>query len=224
MRILLLEDDRILGLGLRDFLQTDGHLVDWFSCLADVQLLAGEPYDVMLVDWQLPDGSGLSWVRQLRKRGDQVPILVLTAKDRLSDRIQGLDSGADDYLIKPFEPEELLARIRAVRRRTFGAHGTVSQFGDVVVDFQDRQVLKAGALVGLTSREWAVLEALATRVGRVVSKTDLEALVAGAENENCSNALEVHVSNLRKKLGKQAILTVRGFGYKIGAGSEAEHG
>lgn len=217
MRILLLEDDRLLGSGLKNFLQAEGHSVDWFSCLGEVGMVVDEPYDVMLVDWQLPDGSGLDWVRQVRRRRNNTPVLVLTAKDRLSDRIQGLDSGADDYLIKPFEPEELLARIRAVRRRAFGQKGDLCCIGQVEIDFQNRSVLKGGIPVVLTAREWSVLEALATRAGRVVSKMDLDALVAGSENDNNSNALEVHVSNLRRKLGKDVVLTVRGFGYKIGA-------
>lgn len=217
MRILLLEDDRILGLGLVNFLHDEGHTVDWFSCLGEVRMVVDEPYDVMLVDWQLPDGSGLDWVRSVRRRKEATPILVLTAKDRLNDRIQGLDSGADDYLVKPFDPEELLARIRAVRRRTFGTKGDVFHIGDFEIDFPNRTVRPSEAGVSLTTREWAVLEALATRAGRVVSKGDLETLVAGGESDTNSNALEVHISHLRRKLGKDAVLTVRGFGYKFGA-------
>ena len=121
MRLLLLEDDVILGEGLRDFLRAEGHVVDWCQRLAQAEVLREEPYDALLVDWQLPDGSGLDWVRAIRRQGDGTPVLILTARDLLADRVRGLDTGADDYLVKPFDPEELSARIRAVRRRTAGS-------------------------------------------------------------------------------------------------------
>jgi len=120
MRLLLLEDDDLLGEGLRDFLRAEGHVVDWCTSLADAAALHGEPFDALLVDWQLPDGSGLQWLAARRARGDFTPALMLTARDRVDDRIQGLNSGADDYLVKPFAPEEMLARLRAVVRRGGG--------------------------------------------------------------------------------------------------------
>ena len=123
MRLLLIEDDDILGEGLRDFLRADGHSVDWCRSLHEAAACRGEPYDALLVDWQLPDGSGLAWLQTQRRQGDATPALMLTARDRLDDRIQGLDSGADDYLVKPFEPEELAARLRAVTRRRAGSAG-----------------------------------------------------------------------------------------------------
>ena len=216
MRLLLIEDDTILGEGLRDFLRTDGHRVDWCDCLAATDALRGEPYDAWLVDWQLPDGSGLDWVRGRRARGDATPVLMLTARDRLGDRIAGLDAGADDYLIKPFAPEELSARLRAVSRRSgAGAAQSRSRFGGVEVDLGARTAFAYGRRADLTAREWAVLEALVLRAGRIVPKSDLEKLVHGFDSEVASNALEVHVSALRRKLGRELIETVRGMGYRI---------
>ena len=173
MKLLLLEDDPILGEGLRDFLRAEGHTVDWAQRLLDARCLVGEHHDALLVDWHLPDGSGLDWVRSLRRQNDTRPILMLTARDLLKDRITGLESGADDYLVKPFEPEELLARLHAVHRRAAGAPS-----------------------------------------GRIVEKAALEGLVGGDGNAQ-SNVIEVHIANLRRKLGRSLIETVRGLGYRI---------
>ncbi|HYR26450.1 MAG TPA: response regulator transcription factor [Aquabacterium sp.] len=220
MRLLLLEDDVILGEGLRDFLQAEGHLVDWARALREAQAWADEPYDALLVDWQLPDGSGVDWVRALRRQRDARPMIVLTARDLLADRIQGLDAGADDYLVKPFEPEELVARLHAIRRRVGGSLTGHLQFGPVVVDLAGRSVTlqrvgQRAESVELTAREWGLLEALATRAGRIVSRTDLERLMLGQGSEVSSNALEVHIASLRRKLGRDLIDTVRGLGYRI---------
>ena len=217
MRLLLIEDDDILGEGLRDFLRAEGHGVDWCRRLRDTAAYRGEPYDALLVDWQLPDGSGLDWLREQRARGDATPAVMLTARDRLTDRIEGLDSGADDYLVKPFAPEELVARLRAVSRRASGGTAARRRFAAVEVDLSARRVWLAGAPVDLTAREWAVLEALVLRAGRIVGKADLEKIVLGFESELASNALEVHVSALRRKLGRELIDTVRGLGYRIEA-------
>lgn len=216
MRLLLIEDDDILGEGLRDFLRADGHAVDWCRTLRAVDACRGEPYDALLVDWQLPDGSGLAWLQSRRRHGDDTPALMLTARDRLSDRIDGLDAGADDYLVKPFAPEELSARLRAVSRRRAGAASARLTLGPVEIDLGAHQAWRAGERVELTAREWAVLEALLLRTGRVVAKSDLERLVLGFDAELASNALEVHVSNLRRKLGRELIETVRGLGYRVG--------
>ena len=215
MRLLLLEDDPLLGDGLRDFLQGDGHVVDWCRSLHEAQALLGEPFDALLVDWQLPDGSGLDWLRARRARGDHTPALMLTARDRLHHRIEGLDGGADDYLVKPFAPEELTARLRALGRRMTGGGSALRRFGDIEVDLTARAVRAHGARVDLTAREWAVLEALVLRAGRIVPKADLERLVLGFTTELASNALEVHVSALRRKLGRDLIETVRGLGYRV---------
>ena len=219
MRLLLIEDDPTLGEGLRDFLRADGHRVDWCERLAATEALRGEPYDALLVDWQLPDGSGLDWLRARRARGDATPALMLTARDRLGDRIAGLDSGADDYLVKPFAPEELSARLRAVSRRSgAGAAQARSRFGRVEIDLAARAAYTQGERAELTAREWTVLEALVLRAGRIVPKADLEKLVHGFDSEVASNALEVHVSALRRKLGRDLIETVRGLGYRIDEG------
>jgi two-component system OmpR family response regulator len=217
MRLLLIEDDPTLGEGLRDFLRADAHRVDWCASLADTDALRGEPYDAWLVDWQLPDGSGLDWVAARRARGDKTPALMLTARDRLADRVRGLDAGLDDYLVKPFAPEELAARLRAVSRRSgAGAAQSRAAFGTVEVDLAARAAFVEGQRADLTAREWAVLEALVLRAGRIVPKVDLEKIVLGFESELASNALEVHVSALRRKLGRELIETVRGMGYRVG--------
>lgn len=215
MRLLLLEDDTFLGSGLQSYLQAEGHVVDWCQRVAQAAVLRSETYDALLVDWQLPDGSGLDWVRALRRAGDKTPVVVLTARDLLSDRIQGLDSGADDYLVKPFDPEELSARIRAVCRRAGGHAGDRLVFGPLQIDLAARCAWRDGTRVDLTQREWALTEALALRAGRVVAKSDLDGLVLGLDADVNSNALEVHVSSLRKKLGHNAIKTVRGMGYRL---------
>ncbi len=234
MRLLLLEDDPLLGEGLRDFLRAEGHVVEWCATLSSAQALGDEPFDALLVDWQLPDGSGVDWVRSRRALGDARPVLLLTARDRLADRIRGLDSGADDYLVKPFAPEEMLARLRAVLRRTSASAAAprVDVGGGVHVDLAGRSVWRVpevvdgaggaegaeaaeGERVELTAREWAVLEALVRRAGRVVTKSELDRLVMGLDAHVQSNALEVHVSALRRKLGKDLIDTVRGLGYRV---------
>ena len=217
MRLLLLEDDDILGDGLQAFLRAEGHQVDWCRALADAEALRGEPYDALLVDWQLPDGSGLDWLRKRRAHGDATPALMLTARDRLGDRVEGLDSGADDYLVKPFAPEELVARLRAVGRRAAGGAASRRRFGAVEVDLAARTAFVDRHAVPLTAREWALLEAMVLRAGRIVPKAELEKLVHGFDAEIASNAIEVHVSALRRKLGHALIETVRGLGYRIDA-------
>lgn len=215
MRVLLIEDDLLLGEGLRDFLRAEGHVVDWCKQLSQAQALAhSEPFDAWLVDWQLPDGSGLQWLRQQRQRGATTPALMLTARDTVSDRIEGLDGGADDYLVKPFAPEELAARLNACVRRHQPHRLRLA--GGIELEWASRAAWVAGEAVGLTSREWALLEALARRVGRWVSKSDLEQLVLGMDGALAnSNSLEVHISNLRRKLGRDGIETQRGMGYRV---------
>ena len=219
MRILLVEDDDLLGEGLVAFLRCEGHVVDWARSVAAANVRLGEVFDAWLVDWQLPDSSGLDWLRQGRADGDTTATIMLTARDRLPDRLKGLDSGADDYLVKPFAPEELAARLRAVCRRSAGAATHRVQVGPrpagIEVDLGARCAFVSGLRAELTGREWAVLEALTLRAGRIVSKGELEQLVLGFESELSSNALEVHVSNLRRKLGHDVLATVRGLGYRV---------
>ena len=216
MRLLLIEDDPVLGEGLRDFLRLEQHLVDWCRNLQQARALHSEPFDALLVDWQLPDGSGLEWLRAKRATGDTTPALMLTARDLLSDRIEGLDGGADDYLVKPFAPEELCARLRAVVRRAASTGAAVLKVGAVAIDLAAHSARLSGTLVDLTAREWSVLQALCHRAGRVVLKSDLERLTVGFDADVSSNALEVHISSLRRKLGRDLIETVRGLGYRLG--------
>jgi two-component system OmpR family response regulator len=215
MRLLLIEDDALLGEGLADYLRSEGHQVDWFATLAPLRTVAQEPYDAWLVDWNLPDGSGLQWLASQRARGQTTPAIMLTARDRLADRIDGLDGGADDYLVKPFAPEELAARVRVLARRQAGGAGALRQFGPVQVDLAARAVQVDGVRADLTAREWGLLEALVLRAGRIVTKPELDALANGFDGESSSNALEVHISNLRRKLGRALIETVRGLGYRV---------
>lgn len=213
MRLLLLEDDAILGDGLNDFLRSEGHAVVWCQTMVEAIAVETEAFDAWLVDWQLPDGSGRQWIERQRRAGRRTPALMLTARDRLADRVAGLDAGADDYLVKPFAPEELAARLRAVRRR--GLPVGRLQAGPVQIDLEARAAFTAAGRADLTAREWAVLEALARRVGRLVAKGELEQLVLADAAELNSNALEVHVSGLRRKLGRELIETVRGLGYRL---------
>jgi two-component system OmpR family response regulator len=217
MRLLLLEDDPILGEGLRDFLAAEGHVVDWCRHLSAARAaVRGEPFDAWLLDWQLPDGSGRLWLSELRAAGRQTPALLLTARDQLADRIEGLDAGADDYLVKPFAPEELAARLRALLRRQQGGAPLLKLRPGLSIDLAGRRGWAGGAEVELTAREWAVLEALGLRAGRWVAKGQMEKLVLGFDGEPAvSNALEVHVANLRRKLGRDAIESRRGMGYRV---------
>jgi len=217
MRLLLIEDDDILGEALRDYLRAEGHAVDWFRSLQQANSARGEPFDAWLLDWQLPDGSGLDWLRARRAKGEATPTLMLTARDRLVDRVSGLDGGADDYLVKPFAPEELAARLRAVCRRSAGAADACVRTGAVLIDLRARAAFRDDERVELTAREWALLEALALRSGRIVLKGELERLVHGFDSQIASNTLEVHISSLRKKLGREVIDTVRGLGYRLDA-------
>ena len=216
MRILLLEDDRILGEALRDFMRTDDHVVEWCSRLSEARAAyAHQPYDALVIDWQLPDGSGLAWLQSLREGHDHTPALMITARDQLTDRLAGLNTGADDYLVKPFEPEELVARLRAVRRRAAGSPAPVMQLGPVTLDLNAKSASLHGQPVALTSREWVLLEALVLRKGRTVSKSELEDLAMGFDGSLSDNALDVHISAIRRKLGKDIIQTLRGLGYRV---------
>lgn len=218
MRLLLVEDDVTLGDAVREYLAAQGHVVDWAKCVADARAAAFEPFDVILLDWRLPDGSGVDWLRGLRASpgaNQRVPVLLLTARDQLNDRIEGLDAGADDYLVKPFELAELAARVRAVSRRAAGQPQPVLKAGQVALDPAARSVTVGGRPVELTAREYALLEALLRRAGHIVSRADLEQLLYGYDVEIASNAIEVHLSSLRRKLGRGVIETVRGMGYRL---------
>ena len=216
MRHLLVEDDPVLGDAVRAFLQAHGEVVDWVPCLAEARVAAREPFDAILLDWNLPDGSGVQWLRELRARpsaNEATPVLLLTARDTLDDRVLGLDAGADDYLIKPFELAELAARVRSVTRRAVGQAHVTLHAGPVALDTVARQVTLDGRVVDCTAREYMLLEALMRRAGHIVSRPDLEQLLYGYDVRVSSNAVEVHLSSLRRKLGRDLIDTVRGLGY-----------
>jgi two-component system OmpR family response regulator len=218
MRLLLVEDDATLGDAVRDYLVEQGHVVDWSKCVAVAREAVREPFDVILLDWRLPDGSGIEWLRGVRMReglNQHVPVLVLTARDELDDRVEGLDAGADDYLTKPFELAELAARVRALSRRAVGQSHAVLRAGPIEVDVTARTVRADGSEVDLTAREYALLETLIRRPGRIVSQETLQQLLYGFDGDIESNTIKVHVSSLRRKLGYDAIETVRGMGYRI---------
>jgi two-component system OmpR family response regulator len=215
MRLLLVEDDPVLGGGLRDYLRYRGHVVDWLTTLGQASAAISDPVDMILLDWRLPDGSGVEWLGALRARGSVLPVVIMTARDTLNDRIRGLDGGADDYLVKPFAPEELEARIRALARRVVAKGAQETFVGDLRVRAATRQVFRGDQPVELTARETELFMALVARRGRMVSKGDLQALLTGFDTDWNSNSLEVHVSRLRRKLGRDVIETSRGMGYRI---------
>jgi two-component system OmpR family response regulator len=218
MRILLIEDDTILGAAVRDQTVSDGHSVDWVTRLdAAKDHLRSAAYDLLLLDLMLPDGRGISFLRGLRARGDATPVIILTALDQLSDRIEGLNAGADDYLIKPFDLSELSARLNAVARRYSGNPNPLVRIGDIEIDLAVRSIIRAGKSIVLTAREWALFEAFVQRPGQILSKAQLEERLYSFEDEVESNTIEVHVSRLRKKLGHAVIETARGLGYRLGS-------
>jgi DNA-binding response OmpR family regulator len=218
MRILLVEDDRLLGDGLRAGLHGDGHAVDWVTgCTPAAAALAAEPFDLVVLDLGLPDGDGIDLLRDLRRTGRDLPVLVLTARDTVDDRVRGLDGGADDYLVKPFDLAELCARARALARRSHGRADPLLRLGGLVLDPSARRVTLDGQALELGPREFAVLTVLLEQAGRVVSRRRLEEHVYSWGEVVGSNAVEVHVHHLRRKLGDGWIRTVRGVGYVIEA-------
>ncbi|WP_164962963.1 response regulator transcription factor [Rubrivivax sp. JA1026] len=222
MRLLLVEDDRMIGESLRAALRLEGHAVDWVRDVAAARAtLASERFDCVLLDLGLPPGGppgtppadGLDVLRELRGRADTTPVIVLTARDASGDRVRGLDAGADDYLVKPFEFDELTARIRAVTRRHGGRAAPLLTHGGVTLDPATRQVTKDGQPVLLSAREFAVLEALMQRPGAVLSRAQLEDRLYGWGDAVESNAVSVYVHQLRRKLGADFIRNMRGVGY-----------
>jgi len=216
MRLLLVEDSVSLGEAVREQITDTGYAVDWMQCLAHAQTsVATTDYDLILLDLLLPDGKGLDFLKELRQAGNTTPVIILTALDQLTDRIAGLNAGADDYLVKPFDLEELSARVAAVARRSSGNPSPIIQLKDLKVDLVSRAITRGETCINLTAKEWAVFEALLQHLGVLLSRTQLEdSLYAfGAEIE--SNAVEVHISRLRKKLGHDLIETVRGMGYRL---------
>lgn len=217
MRVLLVEDDMALGKPLREHIASLGYGVDWMrTCREASDAVAAVAYELVVLDLGLPDGQGLDFLKGLRRQGSNVPVIIVTAMDQIAWRIEGLNSGADDYIVKPFDLDELTARMASVLRRYGGNPNPLLRFGDIEADVARRIVRVSGRGIDLTAREWAVLERLLRHPNAIVAKTEIEDSLYefGAEIE--SNAVEVYVSRLRKKLGRESIRTVRGAGYRIG--------
>ncbi len=216
MRILLVEDDLPLASALAEFLGAKGFVCERAASLQAARaLLPLAHWGAVLLDWQLPDGEGLALLPLLRARLPEAAVIVLTARDQITDRIQGLDAGADDYLVKPYDPDELLARLRAVERRRSGAASAVLQLPGLAIDLGRTAVQLDGQAVELTAKEWAVLRVLAQRPDRIHPRESLLDALYGLDADASSNTLEVFISNLRRKIGRERIQTLRGLGYKL---------
>jgi len=216
VRILLIEDSPGLGAAIQAQLTQEGHALDWMQTLAHAQAsVQSIDYELILLDLMLPDGSGIDLLASLRQRNNATPVIILTAKDQISDRIKGLNAGADDYLVKPFDLSELTARIAAVSRRYAGhAHSSLI-LGDFEIDTEAHILRKKGLVIKLTAKEWAILEAFIRRPNCLLSKAQLEDCLYAFGAEIESNTIEVYISRLRKKLGRESIETVRGLGYRM---------
>jgi two-component system response regulator QseB len=214
--VLLVEDDGMIAQGLQTALRQAGFAVDWMrdggSAAAALKTSA---FDVMLLDLGLPHRDGIDVLRELRKRGDKTPVIILTARDEIQHRIAGLDAGADDYVVKPFDLDEVMARMRSVLRRATGRGDSTIQHGDLRLDLAARTIERNGAPVSLSAHEYAVLEALLQRPGAVLSRSQLEDRLYGWDEQIGSNAVEVYIHGLRRKLGSDVIRTLRGVGYFV---------
>jgi len=216
MRILVVDDDPELGELVSQSLSRDGHQVGTARDLASARVALATGYDVLVLDLGLPDGSGLDLCRELRAAGDATPILVLTARSGVSERVSGLDAGADDYLAKPFAVAELRARVRALSRRRQQPPAAFHRSGAVELDFGARRAHRDALEVELTLREWSILQTLALRAGRVVPRPQLLEEVWGESSDSAGASLEVLVGRIRRKLGRSIVRTLRGEGYAIG--------
>jgi two-component system response regulator QseB len=216
MRVLLAEDDAMIGVAVKDRLRGQGFAVDWVQDgrAADAALV-DDVYDLLLLDLGLPGREGLAVLKALRGRGSTLPVVILTARDAVDDRVAGLDAGADDYVVKPFDLKELEARLRAVLRRRAGGESSVIEHGRLSLDLASHELRLDGALVQVSPREFALLHALLERPGRILSRAQLEERLYGWGEEVGSNVIEVHIHSLRRKLGADLIRNVRGVGYRI---------
>jgi two-component system response regulator QseB len=216
MRVLLVEDDAMIAQGLQTALRQGGFAVDW---MRDGKSAAGalqsSSFDLVLLDLGLPHRDGIDVLRELRKRGDATPVIILTARDEKQQRIAGLDAGADDYIVKPFDLDEVMARMRSVLRRAAGRGDPGIQHGELRLDPVARTVERTGVPVSVSAHEFSVLEALLQRPGAVLSRTQLEDRLYGWDEQIGSNAIEVYIHGLRRKLGSEAIRTLRGVGYFV---------
>ena len=217
MRILLIEDDPGLGNAVRDQIAAEGHMPDLAPTLSYARdLLATMPYDLILLDLGLPDGRGIDFLKALRAKGSVTPVMILTAHDRITERIEGLNAGADDYMVKPFDLAELSARIAAVARRYAGNPNPLITLGALKIDLAAHAIHGPDGQIDLSQREWIIFEALLQRPGQIVSKSQIEDQIYAFDSEVESNTIEVYVSRLRKKLGKDVVQTLRGMGYRLG--------
>jgi DNA-binding response OmpR family regulator len=216
MQLLLVEDDPAFGGALRDGLALDGHEVDWLRAAAGMAgMLGAARYDAVILDLGLPDGDGHALLQAMRARGDATPVVVLSGRGQIADRVSLLDAGADDYLVKPVDLSELTARVRAVRRRG-GAAPEVLRHGALELDRQRRRATLRGREIVLRDREFSLLEIFLREPMRLFTRAQLEALLYGAETVAVSNAVEVHLHFLRRKFGRDVVVTVRGEGYRLG--------
>lgn len=216
MRILLIEDEAALARPLKEHLEADHELVEWFGTLDEAEsAIQTSEYDVVLLDLQLPDGDGLSFLSSVRGMHIRTPIIILTARDKVSDRIDGLNRGADDYVIKPFDLDEVKARIQTVCRRSADQITQTILIRDLSICLSDHSITREGENIRLTAKEWGIFETLLRRKSKIVPKDSLETAVYAHGEEVESNALEAHISRLRAKLGKDLIVTHRGMGYML---------
>jgi DNA-binding response OmpR family regulator len=218
MRLLLVEDDAMIGESLHEALVSENYAVDWVRDGRSAELaLDNGVYDLLLLDLGLPKKQGLQVLSEYRQRGGMLPVLIITARDATADRVGGLDAGADDYLVKPFDLDELFARVRALLRRQAGRAQPVIAYGGVTLNPASREVFLNGNVLNLSAREFALLQALLDPPERVLSLAELEEKLYGWDQEIGSNAVEVYIHHLRKKLGTDFIRNVRGVGYKVSA-------
>ncbi len=218
MRVLLVEDDPMIGRAICEGLELDHLAADWVRDGEHARLALAAPgpgYAVLLLDLGLPRLPGLDLLAELRRSGNAIPVLILTARDAVSDRVKGLNGGADDYLIKPFDLEELVARIHALARRGAGRAASLIEYGDLRLDPATHEVWKGNRPMDLSAREFGLLHALLEKPGAVLSRSQLEECLYGWGREVASNAIDVHFHNLRKKLGGEVIVNVRGVGFRV---------
>lgn len=216
MRVLLVEDDELLGDGVYHGLKQYGHVIDWVKDGRTAeQALKIDEFDAVVLDLGLPKQSGLETLRHIRSRGILTPVLILTARETIDDRVAGLDSGADDYMTKPFDLDELAARLRALQRRSRSRAAPLVEHGDITLDPASHTIEKNGEPLHMSRREFALVQRLLENAGRVLSREYLSQTLYGWDEEVDSNALEVHIHKLRKKLGNDFIRTIRGIGYMV---------
>ena len=216
MRVLLIEDDKSLGRAVRDHLVNQNNAIDWAENLEDAYAAVSTTrYNFILLDLRLPDGSGLDFLKNIRTKNLTSPVVILTAHDQISERIEGLNSGADDYIVKPFDLYELTARIGAVARRTNGLSKSEIKIGSMTLDMENKRIFIDDKEVELSSREWAIIEHMASHPNMLVTKAQIEDTIYAFGSEVESNTVEVYISRLRKKIGKDRIKTHHGRGYSL---------